>query len=156
MKTIFVNLCCMLGVAAAMAELPPGTYTALKKEATAVLQVEITSAESPEPAQPVKRYTHRSVTYEAKILKVFRTKAAIKPGDTIRIASYYLVKPEVKPVTDPDATPEELAGYLEATTPIIGPPAPKQLQTGWTGKVYLKPGKSKDEYAPAAYGQSFE
>lgn len=156
MQTIIINVCCLLAGASAMTELPPDTYTALKKEAVAVLQVEITLAELPQPAQPVKRYTQQPVTCEAKILKVFRSKTAMKPGDSILIASYYLVKPEVKPVTDPNATLEELAAYLEATMPIIGLPVTKRLQTGWKGEVYLKPGKAKGDYAPAAYGQSFE
>ena len=71
------------------AELPPGTYETLKKEAKEVLQIEVTKvtrlngdAKTEDP----------QINYqcEAKVVKVIRSEKGYKPGDKIEFATWWV------------------------------------------------------------------
>lgn len=95
------------------AELPPGAYAQLKKEAQEVFQLRI---------QQVKRTKNpgpdiQGFVCQAEILAVERSKAGHKKGDQIRFRSYYV---------PPSAWRNGFSG----------PQSPPLLQPGWQGRVY--------------------
>ena len=123
------------------AELPPGTYETLKKEAKEVLQIEVTKvtrlngdAKTEDP----------QINYqcEAKVVKVIRSEKGYKPGDKIEFATWWV---------DP-----------KAGSGFAGPAIPPRIQKGWRGRVYLNPAEAGEEKEDAgvlrlaAYGKSFE
>jgi hypothetical protein len=115
------------------AELPPGTYEKLKKEAQEVLQLRITKVTQSEEGEPdIPRFI-----CDAQILAVERSKAGHKKGDEIRFHSYHVTEKALR------------QGFA-------GPQSPPLLKAGWTGRVYLNAMEGEEELDLAAYGQSFE
>jgi hypothetical protein len=141
----------VLSVVSLSAALPPGAIEAMRKEAQEWLEVEITGVETPETKKP-----HKTVIYTASVVKVKRSKAILKPGSSIRIKSYFLDRPKVKPLTNPNPSPEEFAKFIESHETIVGPKPPPLLSKGWKGTVYLNAGKTKGRFVIAVYGHSFE
>lgn len=128
--TATVALCAAL--VTTRAELPPGAYEELKKNASEVLTVKILKVETPEGKKG-----HFLVLLTAKVLGVTRSKSAVEEGQTISIASYHVTEKARQ------------AGF-------VGPRIPPLLSAGWTGKVYLNKNQDKKVYDIAAYGESFE
>ncbi|MES1213555.1 MAG: PDZ domain-containing protein [Singulisphaera sp.] len=116
----------------ALAELPPGAYEQLLKEAQEVYKLRVDNVEQ----QPGETSTTIHYLCDAEILAVERSKAGRKPGDKIRFATYY-VPPEVW-----------RRGFA-------GPKSPPLLKAGWQGTVYLNPPEEGDVLQIAAYGRSF-
>jgi hypothetical protein len=125
-----VALCAV--AATSRAELPPGTYEKLKKDASEVLTVRILRMETPEG-----RVGHFRVLFTARVLGVTRSKSGVRRGQRLRIASYHVTEEARK------------AGF-------VGPRIPPLLPVGWTGKVYLNKKQDKKVFDLAAYGESFE
>ena len=128
--TAAVALCA--GLMTAHAELPPGAYEELKKNASELLTVKILKVETPEGKKG-----HFLVLLTAKVLGVTRSKSGVEKGQTISIGSYHVTKKARK------------EGF-------VGPRIPPLLSAGWEGKVYLNKNQDKNVYAIAAYGESFE
>lgn len=123
------------------AELPPGSYETLKKEAKEVLHVDIVKVtrvgdvKSDDP----------QVTYrcEARVTKVDRSASGYQAGKMIQFDTWYV---------DPNAK----QGFA-------GPAIPPMMHVGWRGRVFLNPPEpdpddkaSADVLRLAAYGRSFE
>jgi hypothetical protein len=125
-----VALCA--GLVSARAELPPGAYEELKKDASEVLTVKILKVKTPEG-----RKGHFLVLFTAEVLGVTRSKSGVVKGQTITIASYHVTEKARK------------EGF-------VGPRIPPLLSAGWEGKVYLNKEQEKKAYDIAAYGESFE
>jgi hypothetical protein len=141
MRISQVTNCCVvmattiaLSVAAvtARAELPPGAYEKLKKDATEVLTVKILKVKTPEG-----RKGHFLVLLTAQVLGVTRSKSGVEEGQTISIASYHVTEKARK------------EGF-------VGPRIPPLLPVGWEGKVYLNKKQDQKVFDLAAYGESFE
>jgi hypothetical protein len=116
----------------ARAELPPGAYEELKKNASEVMTVKILKVETPEGKKG-----HFHVFFTAQVLEVTRSQSGVERGQTLRIASYHVTEKARK------------AGF-------VGPKIPPLLRVGWEGKVYLNKNQDKKVYDIAAYGESFE
>jgi hypothetical protein len=125
-----VTLCTAL--VTARAELPPGAYEELKKNASEVMTVKILKVETPEGKKG-----HFQVLFTAKVLEVTRSKSGVEKGQTLRIASYHVTEKARK------------EGF-------VGPRIPRLLPVGWEGRVYLNKKQDKTVYDIAAYGESFE
>jgi hypothetical protein len=125
-----INLC--VALVAARAELPPGAYEELKKNASDVLTVKILKVKTPEG-----RKGHFRVLFTAKVLEVTRSQSGVEKGQTLRIASYHVTEKARK------------EGF-------VGPRIPRLLPVGWEGRVYLNKKQDKTVYDIAAYGESFE
>ena len=121
-----------LSLARTRAELPPGAYEELKKNASDVLTVKILKVQTPEG-----RKGHYRVLFTAKVLEVTRSQSGVEMGQTLRIASYHVTEKARK------------AGF-------VGPRIPRLLPVGWEGRVYLNKKQDKTDYDIAAYGESFE
>jgi len=128
--TAAVALCAVLMTA--RAELPPGAYEELKKNASEVLTVKILKVETPEGKKG-----HFLVLLTARVLGVTRSKSGVEKGQTISIASYHVTEKARK------------EGF-------VGPRIPPLLSAGWTGTVCLNKNPDKKAYDIAAYGESFE
>jgi hypothetical protein len=128
--TVTIGLCAAL--VTARAELPPGAYEELKKNASEVMTVKILKVETPEGKEG---YFH--VFFTAQVLEVTRSKSGVEKGQTIRIGSYHVTEKARK------------EGF-------VGPRIPPLLPVGWEGKVYLNKKQDKKVYDLAAYGESFE
>jgi len=111
----------------ARAELPPGAYESLLKEAQEVVDLKVTKVSPSSPADQNMQH----FTVDATVTGVERSKAGIKPGDKIQFDSYLVLRP------------------------LAGPMPPPKLQDGWTGKVYLNAPREGNVYDLAAYGRSF-
>ncbi len=116
----------------ARAELPPGAYEELKKNASEVVTVKILKVETPEG-----RKGHFQVIFTAKVLEVTRSKSGVEKGQTLGIASYHVTEKARR------------EGF-------VGPRIPRFLPVGWEGRVYLNKKQDKTVYDIAAYGESFE
>jgi hypothetical protein len=116
----------------ARAELPPGAYEELKKNASEVMTVKILKVETPEGKKG-----HFQVLFTAKVMEVTRSKSGVEKGQTLRIASYHVTEKARK------------QGF-------VGPRIPRLLPVGWEGRVYLNKKQDKTVYDIAAYGESFE
>jgi hypothetical protein len=131
-----VVLVSTIGLCAALvrvrAELPPGAYEELKKNAAEVMTVKILKVKTPEGKKG-----HFQVLFTAKVLEVTRSKSGVEKGQTLRIASYHVTEQARK------------EGF-------VGPRIPSLLPVGWEGRVYLNKNKDKNVYDIAAYGESFE
>jgi len=125
-----IGLCSAL--ATARAELPPGAYEELKKNAAEVMTVKILKVKTPEGKKG-----HFQVLFTAKVLEVTRSKSGVEKGQTLRIASYHVTEKARK------------EGF-------VGPKIPSLLPVGWEGRVYLNKNKDKNVYDIAVYGESFE
>lgn len=124
---IAIGLAVALSVASnVLAELPPGAYESLLKEAQEVLDLKVTKVTPSAPEQNMQNFT-----VDATVQGVERSKAGLKAGDKIQFSSYVL------------------------TRPMPGPMPPPKLQDGWTGKVYLNAPREGNVYDLAAYGRSF-
>jgi len=119
-------------LATAHAELPPGAYEELKKNASEVMTVKILKVETPEGKKG-----HFLVLLTAEVLGVTHSKSGVEKGQTIRIGSYHVTEKARK------------EGF-------VGPRIPPLLPVGWEGKVYLNKKQDKKVYDLAAYGESFE
>jgi len=128
--TATVGLCAAL--VTARAELPPGAYEELKKNASEVMTVKILKVQTPEGKKG-----HFHVFFTAKVLEVTRSKSGVEKGQTLRIASYHVTEKARK------------EGFVGAKIPAL-------LPVGWEGKVYLNKNQDKKVYDIAAYGESFE
>jgi hypothetical protein len=125
-----IGLCAAL--VTARAELPPGAYEELKKNASEVMTVKILKVQTPEGKKG-----HFHVFFTAKVLEVTRSKSGVEKGQTVRIASYHVTEKARK------------EGFVGARIPAL-------LPVGWEGKVYLNKNQDKQVYDIAAYGESFE
>jgi hypothetical protein len=128
--TATVALCA--GLVTTHAELPPGAYEELKKNASEVMIVKIMKVKTPEGKKG-----HFPVLFTAKVLGVTRSTSGVEKGQTISIGSYHVTKKARK------------EGF-------VGPRIPPLLSAGWEGKVYLNKHQDKNVYTIAAYGESFE
>jgi hypothetical protein len=117
----------------AQAELPPGAYDELKRDAQELLQIRIDAVKEKEPISAAMRNFECTAT----VVKVDRSKAKLARGAKIRFDSYFV-------------TPEAFQRGF------VGPKSPPLLAAGWTGKIYLNREEGKTDYSLAAYGRSFE
>ena len=116
----------------ARAELPPGAYEQLLKDAQEVYRLRVDKVESTEgDPSGVEHFV-----CDADVLAVERSQTGRQPGDKIRFATYY-VPPEVW-----------RRGFA-------GPKSPPLLKAGWQGTVYLNPPREGSDLELAAYGRSF-
>ena len=116
---------------AASAELPPAVYDEMKREAREVFLVRIEEAAK---NKIVVRGKQQQFTYEAKVLRVFRTRSRIRPGGAIVIQSQH-----------------HIFGPGE-----VGPSNPRKLKEKDIVLTYLVNGGKVDEFRTAAGGYSFE
>ena len=115
----------------AQAELPPFVYDEMKRNATDVVIVQI--VEAPKAAVLI-RGKRQQVTYEAKVLRVIRSKSRLHPGGGMVIqSSYYRFGPEE-----------------------VGPSNPRRLKKNDVVMAYLSKGERAGEFRIAAGGHSFE
>jgi hypothetical protein len=114
------------------AELPPGAYAKLKKEAKEVLQLQVVKIQKVRQDESVQYFT-----CDAKVVAVERSAAGYKKGDAIQLETYYV---------------------YDRSRGFTGPLSPPRLPVGWRGRVYLNPPEDDDSevLTLAAYGQSFE
>jgi hypothetical protein len=133
-KTLAKTLAAAIVISAgsAYAELPPGAYEQLLKQATEVYQVRLKLVQQTANQGP----SMHGFLCEAQIVAVERSKSSRKPGDVVRFQSYYVL---------PEAWQRGFSG----------PKSPPLLHAGWTGRIYLKPGMKQGELELAAYGRSF-
>jgi hypothetical protein len=117
----------------ALAELPPGAYDELKRDAQELVQIRIDRVKEKEPISAEMR----NFECTASVVKVDRSKTRLAPGARIKFESYYV---------SPKAFQRGFAG----------PQSPPLLAAGWTGKIYLNREEGKTDYTLAAYGRSFE
>jgi len=125
-----------------MAELPPGAYEELKKEAQEVLEIRVTKVGE-------RRETDSGVFYyecDAEVLSVTRSKAEIKAGEIVRFETYFVSRKAIE------------SGF-------VGPASPPLVKEDWRGRIYLnaphvdsaeQPNAEKTVLELAAYGRSFE
>jgi hypothetical protein len=123
---------CVFLPSALHAELPPGAYEELLKDAEEVLDVQITRV-MPASATPTDEPQY---ICDAKVLKVDRSKAGVKVGDSIQFKSYYVS----------EAT--RRSGWA-------GPQVPPRLAAGQSWKISLN-GSDGEPYRLAAFGRSFQ
>lgn len=116
---------------AARAELPPSVYDQMKREAPEVFLVRIEEAAK---NKIVVRGKQQQFTYEAKVLRVFRTRSRIRAGGAIVIQSQH-----------------HIFGPGE-----VGPSNPRELKEKDIALAYLVKGGKVDEFRAAAGGHSFE
>lgn len=115
------------------AELPPGAYAQLKRQAHEVFQLRIEGVqEIGKPGADTREYL-----CDAKVLVVERSLTGVKDGDLIRFRTYS-VRPEAW-----------ARGF-------VGPKSPAPPIKGWLGRIYLEQRSVMDESLQvAAYGESF-
>jgi membrane-associated protease RseP (regulator of RpoE activity) len=124
---------CFLIPALLRAELPPGAYEELLKDAQEVLDVQITKvtpAGDLSPGEP-------QFACSAKVLRVDRSKSGVKVGDSIQFKSYYVT----------EAT--RRSGWA-------GPQVPPRLAVGQSWRVSLNADKAGEPFRLAAFGRSFQ
>jgi len=130
------KLACRLAVAGflaiavagkANAELPPGSYNALRAGAGEVLIVEVTKAVTTTVDGP------NTVTLTAKVLHADKSSTKLKAGSEITIQY---------------VTPK-------AGVPIMGPRQPMMLAKGDVRVAYLRMDPKTKKYSLAAHGMSF-
>jgi len=114
------------------AELPPGAYEELLKDATEVYQLRIEKVDQ----QPDQKSGVQNFLCTAKIIAVDRSTVGRQAGDTIQFATYF-VPPEV------------------SRRGFVGPQSPPLLKAGWEGRVYLNSPTEGTTLQLAAYGRSF-
>jgi len=115
----------------AQAELPPFVYDEMKRNATDVVIVQIVDAPK---AGALIRGKRQQVTYEAKVLRVIRSKSRLRPGGGMVIqSSYYRFGPGE-----------------------VGPSNPRRLKKNDVVMAYLSKGEKAGEFRIAAGGHSFE
>jgi membrane-associated protease RseP (regulator of RpoE activity) len=117
----------------ARAELPPGAYEELLKEASEVLDIRITKVMDTS-ATPTDE---PQFICDATVLGVTRSNSGIKRGETIQFKSYYV-----------NQTTRQ-RGWA-------GPKVPPRLSVGQTWRISLKPGQNGNPFELAAYGRSFQ
>ena len=113
------------------AELPPFVYDEMKRNASDVVVVQILQAPK---AKDIARGKRQQITYEAKVLRVIRTKSRLQPGGAIVIRSHYY-----------------MFGPGE-----VGPSNPRRLKKNDVVLAYLSKEKNAGEFRIAAGGHSFE
>ncbi len=116
----------------AWAELPPGAYEQMLKEAPEVYQVVVDKV----VPQSASESGVENYLCDAKITAVERSQLGRKSGDTIQFSSYYV--------------PPQLA-----QRGFVGPQSPPLLKSGWEGKIYFSAPSEGTTLKPAAYGRSF-
>ena len=116
----------------ASAELPPGAYKELKREAKEVLQLQVTKVRKVREDESVQYFI-----CEATVVAVERSAAGHKKGDSIQFETFYV---------------------YDKSHGFAGPQSPPRLQVEWSGRVYLNPPVEDhtEALSLAAYGQSFE
>jgi hypothetical protein len=115
------------------AELPPGAYEELLRNAEEVLDLRITKV-----TQTATDADNQLYLCDATVLGVERSKSGIKRGDTIQFESYYV----------PEAVRRRGWG---------GPKVPPRLSAGQTWRVSLNATEEAGKpFALAAYGRSFQ
>jgi hypothetical protein len=114
------------------AELPPGAYEELLKNADEVLDVQITKV------TPDGELTGDEPQFlcRAKVLRVDRSKTSMKAGQSIQFKSYYVT----------EAT--RRSGWA-------GPQVPPRLAAGQSWKISLNAGEAGEPFRLAAFGRSF-
>ena len=130
MKTLLMSLALGLFFTA-QAELPPFVYEEMKRNAENVVVVHILKAPIADAKLVGKR---QQFTYEAKVLRVIRSKSSLKPSVTITIqSSYYRFGPGE-----------------------VGPSNPRRLKKNDVVTAYLNKRKKGSDFQIAAGGHSFE
>jgi hypothetical protein len=122
----------LLSSAVVRAELPPGAYEQLLKDAQEVYRVRVDKVE---PANNDASGVQHFVC-DATILSVERSRAGQLPDQKIQFASYFV--------------PLEVS-----RRGFVGPKSPPLLTVGWQGTVYLNPPEEGRILQLAAYGRSF-
>ena len=139
MKTVYYRvLLAVVGLAvtglggSVHAELPPGAYKKLKKEAKEVLQLQVVKIRKGRQDESVQYFV-----CDAKVVAVERSAAGHMKGDAIQFETYYV---------------------YDRSRGFAGPQSPPRLKVDWYGRVYLNPSVDEDSevLSLAAYGQSFE
>ena len=129
MKTLLMSLSLGL-IFAAQAELPPFVYDEMKRDAEEVVVVQILKAPKADAKLIGKR---QQLIYEAKVLRITRSKSRLRPSATITIqSSYYTFGPGE-----------------------VGPSNPRRLKKNDVVTAYLNKGKKAGEFQIAAGGHSF-
>jgi hypothetical protein len=115
------------------AELPPGAYEELLKNAEEVLDVQITKVTPNSEAGA----DELQFVCDAKVLKVDRSKTGVKAGDSIQFETYYVT----------EATRRR--GWA-------GPKVPPKISVGQTWRISLNAREAGKPFVLAAYGRSFQ
>jgi hypothetical protein len=122
----------LLLVGTAAADIDPGQYRQLKRDATEQLRIRIESVELTETGDFQTTYKVVAVVTRAE-----RTGTGLQAGDRVTFESY--------------TTPRG-GGF-------VGPPSPMKPRIGWQGRVYLRDKAGLEGGAGltiGAYGQSYE
>ena len=129
-KTLLMALAFTLLVNA-RAELPPSVYEEMKRNSDEVVVVQILKSSSADLKLAGNRV---QLTYEAKVLRIIRSKSHLRPSTAITIqSSYYRFGPGE-----------------------VGPSNPRRLKKSDVVTAYLHKGKKVGQYIIAAGGHSFE
>ena len=117
------------------AELPPGSYDALRAAAQECLAIRVLSVVTTVEEQDAETgFIRHSLLISATVTHAKRTASGVEAGDTVQIDSYHI---------DP------------GTSGWVGPAIPPILAEGWTGDAYLNQVDTDPAYELAAYGRSF-
>lgn len=133
MKLVHAGLAAAVLVVVAVeegrAELPPGSYDKLRVDAAEALVIRLTEVQQRDVGNEVV------VTAKAEVLGVERSKAKLKPGDTIALKYSFVNRDRVK----------AFAGASPPPVPAKGAVVP----------AFLNPNEGGKDYGPAAHGSSF-
>ncbi len=113
------------------AELPPFVYDEMKRDAEEVVVVQILKAPKADAKLIGKR---QQLIYEAKVLRITRSKSRLRPSATITIQS----------------------SYYRFGSGEVGPSNPRRLKKNDVVTAYLNKSKKAGEFQIAAGGHSFE
>ena len=118
------------GMSPARAELPPGSYDALRRDAEEALIIEVEAVHTKEV-----RAGMTNVMVEARVVAVERSRAGLKKHGKLTIRY-------------------ESVDRAKLATPMAGPRTLPVLRKGESYPAFLKD-MGKGEFEPAAYGESF-
>lgn len=111
------------------AELPPGSYDKLRVDAAEALVIRVTEVQKRDVGNDIV------VTAKAEVLGVERSKAKLKPGDTIALTYSFVNRDKVK-------------AFAGASPPPV-------LTKGAVVPAFLNSNEGGKDYGPAAHGNSF-
>ncbi len=115
----------------AFAELPPGSYNALRAEADEALLIEVESV-----ATKALKPGWTDVVVSARVVAVERSKAGTKKGEKVAIRYKSLDRDKVE-------------------KPVLGASSVPILAKGEFYPAFLKKAEGEQGFEPAAYGSSF-
>ena len=129
----------LLAAAVARAELPPSVYEELQQKAPEALFIEVTSVDvdrsfaKPSGCSWFDFEVIRNVTLEARVIRVIRSEAGVRPGEVIRVEY---------------ASINRCSGYN-------GPRSIDLLRRGDRVRAFLARGDRAGVFVPAARGATF-